>query len=516
MTRRARKPILFIVGAIAAAAIAVFLWRETNLVLDAPRPVLSPERVDTLPSLPPSIVEAPVTYDLDTAIDSLEAAIPIIFGDINRKLPTAKNERVSFAFELQRTPFKVAVKGQTVSISADVEYSGMVWYRPPIGPEVRVSCGTKDEPRPRASITLESTGHLTREWGLRTKTHVTRLEPFSDEKRDRCRLTFLQIDVTDRVLHETRGMLEQKLMAFDEAVARWPVRRRFEKIWRDLQKPLRLTDSVYMTINPSAAQLGTVGANGKTAYANLRLIAAPLVTTGPRPNRPRLPLPPLERAGDVGRGARVLIDASFTYPVATAMLRKELVGRTIEQAGRRIRIRDVRIFGIGGGRVAVGVLLSGAIRGRLFFTGSPSFDLAAHQITVPDLDYDIGTANVLVQGYEWLNDVKLRDFLREKARIPDSAVVRRFTELAEQGMNRKLPARGTQLSGRIHQAGVIAVLATIDEIRVRALADADLRLSIDRAPSIPRPAQPGDESEADDDDDDDEPDDGGVPASLPE
>ena len=201
----------------------------------------------------------------------------------------------------------------------------------------------------------------------------------------------------------------------------------------------------------------------------------------------------------MGRGARVLLDASFTYPVATAMLRKALVGRRLEHAGHRIRIRDVRLSGIGDGKVALRVQITGAIRGRLFFTGTPGYDPGTRQITVPDLDYDVGTAQVLVRGYELLHDVELREFLRAKARLPDSAVVRRLTQLAEDGMNRKLPARGTRLSGRIHTAGVMAVRATVDEIRVRALADADLKLSIDRAPSIPRPPGASDHEERESD-----------------
>ena len=202
------------------------------------------------------------------------------------------------------------------------------------------------------------------------------------------------------------------------------------------------------------------------------------------------PLPPLELASDVRRGARVLLDASFTYPVATVMLRNALVGRSLKQGRHLLRIRDVRISGLGGGKVVLGVLLSGAVRGRLFFTGTPGYDLPTRQITVPDLEYDIGTAQILVKGYEWLNDMSLRDFLRERARIPDSAVVHKLTMLAEQGMNRDLPARGTHLSGRIDQAGVIAVRATLEEIRVRAVANADLKLSVDRGPSIPRPPEP--------------------------
>jgi hypothetical protein len=486
------------IGLVAVAVIAVILVRQTTIVLDTPLPEVSPEVADTLPPLPGSVVEAPVIYDLDSAIDSLEAAVPRTYGDLNERIATKRNKRVAFAFLLHRTPFRVKVDGQTVSISADVEYSGNVWYRSPIGPEVEISCGTGGDLPRRATLTLESTAMLTEEWGLRTNSRVVRLAAYSDSARDRCRLTFLRIDVTDRILEKTRFMLDGKLDEFDSAVARWPVRRRFEKIWRDLQKPLRLSDSLYMTIYPSEAIIGSIGGRGNTAFANLRLLASPRITTGPKPHFVRTPLPPLRRAGDIGRGARVLIDASFTYPVATAMLRKALVGRSLEQAGRKIRIRDVRIMGIGGGRVALGVSLTGSVRGRIFFTGTPTFDSTAHQIAVPDLEYDVGTANALVAGYEWLNDVSLRDFLRAKARLPDSTVVRRLAVLGEQGMNRELPARGTRLSGRIHEAGVIAVRATLADIRVRALADADLKLSIDRAPSIPRPPESHGGSEEDD------------------
>jgi hypothetical protein len=488
---RLRLALLILLVLVVLVAVGIYFMNRLTLVVNAPPPQRTPETVDTLPPLPFSVVEAPVTYDLDTAIDSLEAAVPRTYGDLDEKIESAKNSRVKFAFLLHRSPFRVKVDGLTVSISADVEYSGRVWYDSPVGPEVELACGTGEDLPRRATLTIESTGALTQEWGLRTKSRVVRLAAYSDSARDRCRLTFLRIDVTDRVLETTHRLLDEKLAIFDDAVAHWPVRPRFEKIWRDLQTPLWLSDSVYMTLNPSQAQVGSIGARGKIAYANLRLVAAPRVTTGQKPKLELVPLPPLELAGDVKRGARVLLDASFTYPVATAMLRKALIGRSLEQGGHRIRIADVRIFGLGGGKVALGVRVAGAVRGRLYFTGTPGYDLVAHQVIVPDLEYDVGTAQILVKGYEWLNDANLRDFLRERARIPDSAVVHKLSQLAEQGMNRDLPARGTHLSGRIEQAGVIAVRATLKDIRVRALADADLKLSIDRAPSIPRPPDAG-------------------------
>jgi hypothetical protein len=316
---------------------------------------------------------------------------------------------------------------------------------------------------------------------------VLRLEPYSDEPRDRCRLTLLRIDATDRVIEATRHMLEQNLQRFDQAASRWPVRAKFVGLWGLLQRPIRLTEGVYLEINPYAAQLGSVGAVRDTVMARLRILASPRVVTGVRSDDIH-PLPSLQASGDVGNGAHVVIEGSCTYPVATALLQRALVGRSIVRMGQRIRIRDVQLSGIGGGRVALGVTLAGHVRGRLYFTGTPSLDPVHHQVNVPDLDYDVGTADMLVQGFAWLKGVDMRDFLRDRARLPDSAVVGRLRGLAENGINRTL-APGVTLSGRIHDARGTSVRATTQEIRVRAVADAEFKLAIDRAPTLPRPAE---------------------------
>jgi hypothetical protein len=107
---------------------------------------------------------------------------------------------------------------------------------------------------------------------------------------------------------------------------------------------------------------------------------------------------------------------------------------------------------------------------------------------VPDLDYDVGTEQMLVQGFAWLRGVDIRDFLRDRARLPDSALVGRLRGLAENGINRTL-APGVRLSGRIYDARGTSVFATTQEIRMRAVADAEFKLAIDRAPTMPRPPQ---------------------------
>jgi hypothetical protein len=186
----------------------------------------------------------------------------------------------------------------------------------------------------------------------------------------------------------------------------------------------------------------------------------------------------------------VVVDAALGYPVATSLLRRALVGRSFEHEGERIQIRDVRLSGIGGGRVALGVTLAGRVRGQLYFTGTPRLDPVRHEISVPDLELDVGTAQVLVRGYAWLRGVDLRDFLRERARLPESQAVARLRGLAESAIDRTL-APGVTLSARIHDLRAASVRTTSREIRLRAVADAEFRLAIDRAPALARLARGG-------------------------
>jgi hypothetical protein len=108
---------------------------------------------------------------------------------------------------------------------------------------------------------------------------------------------------------------------------------------------------------------------------------------------------------------------------------------------------------------------------------------------VPDLDVDVGSANLLVRGLEWLKGEELRDFLRDRARVSESELIGRLRLLAEQGINRTL-SEGIVLSGEVHRAEATSVRASVAELRVRAEAVANIRLSISKAPSLPRPPAP--------------------------
>ena len=81
--------------------------------LEVPAPVARTTFVApvALPAMSPSVVDAPISYALEPALNALEQAVPRRFGNINRRIPIQSNSRQQVAFEATRTPFRVAFDG---------------------------------------------------------------------------------------------------------------------------------------------------------------------------------------------------------------------------------------------------------------------------------------------------------------------------------------------------------------------------------------------------------------------
>ncbi len=429
---------------------------------------------DTLPSLPSSTLDIPLTYDLSPVVAALEKAVPKTFGDIKQR-KQLKNPRMAVAFEATRDPFSVSLNGQTAYISAVIHYEGQGFYKPPVVGEVSGSCGI-DGVKPRAKITIATDIRINPDWRLKGKTRVTDVQPYSTETRDQCRVTVFNIDVTDRVIEATKNALESKRPMIDQKIGALDIRSRFEGWWHLLERPIPLTDSVWLTINPSAVRMGENVGVKKTLVTALGFSAAPQVVTGKKPVIAETSLPPLYPAA-VGNGLHILLEGVVGYDVASGLLREHLVGKKFDKAGRTFVVKDVRMFGVGAGKLALEVQFKGGVSGKVYLVGTPQYDAASNELFVPDLDYDVGSAGLLVSSVEWLKHDDVRDFIRSQARWSIGNVMDLGKEQIVKGLNRDL-APGVHLAAAVQQVQGISVHPRRSNIRLRAQADAIAKLTV--------------------------------------
>ncbi|HEX7023787.1 MAG TPA: DUF4403 family protein, partial [Gemmatimonadales bacterium] len=169
--------------------------------------------VDFLPPLPAGTITAPLTLDRESAVQALEEVVPHKFGDIDQRIRIGDSRR-SFAYEVTRSPFTVSFASDTILLDAVVRYKGRGWFDPPIGPDINGECGLKGDP-PRARLRLRVVPRLGEDWRLRVRTRVDSITPYSKTERDQCEVSFLQVDVTGKVLDGATGALRTLLPTLD-------------------------------------------------------------------------------------------------------------------------------------------------------------------------------------------------------------------------------------------------------------------------------------------------------------
>src|SRR5262249_50839492 len=267
-------------------------------------------------------IDMPVRYNLAPALKWMEATIPRALGDINDRHEIPGKKRMHYAFDLERSPFDVNIAGRTATVSAAVQYQGRVWYHPPVLPEISASCGVGNI-RPRARVALTSSVELTDRWTLRPRTRVF-AAPLTSDQRDRCKVTAFSIDVTDRALGAARDALRAKLAQFDRRLAEFDLPSQAQKVWDVLRSPLKLTDSLWLMVEPSAVRIGLLEVKGDTLVTTVGLSANPRIVGGPRPAPSTRPMPPPEDSASRPPVLHLITEARMPYDVASAVLSREL------------------------------------------------------------------------------------------------------------------------------------------------------------------------------------------------
>ena len=464
---RRHPPTLFLALALGVVALA---GCDRTPRVDAPEPEPGEELADDAPLLL-SLLRAPVLYDLAPAVEAMEEAVPRTFGSLEERIAHPDNDRVHVAFEVERSPFRWALNGDTARIETTLRYRGRGWYDPPLAPEVSASCGTgDDEPRPEAVLTLVSPLSVDADWRLRSSTRVEGIRPASDDPSDQCTVTVFNIDVTERVLSAAEGFLASNASRIDEEVAKVDLEGRLQGVWERLLEPIELTDDVWLQIRPSTVSLGEIRGEGDRVSLAIAVGAEPRLVLGPRPGWAPAVLPRLE-TGVRGEGLRILLEARGRYAEAGERLTRALEDRDFEWGGQTFRIREASLQGIGNGKVALGVRFEGSARGRLFLVGTPELDREAGEIHVPDLEFDVETLNLLMRSAAWIARGDLVRILRREARLPVADLMDFAREKLDEALNRELSDQ-VRLEGEVLSAELLGVRATAGGFQVRAAAEA--------------------------------------------
>ncbi|HLK97148.1 MAG TPA: DUF4403 family protein [Hymenobacter sp.] len=371
---------------------------------------------------------APATEDYDSAITDpvsfVAADITFNIRDLERKINESLNPVLvkeetfegkkgeAWRLRVERAgPVRVKYANRRVSFSAPLK----VFYSNPIG--------LRKEKKSRTlcvlAVNFVSPLGVGSNWRLTTR---SRLEKYEWIEEPSVRLLGIKINVrkiAENLLNKRRADIET---AIDVAVHdELRLDKQISKIWRDIQKPLRISrkpDEIWLIPRPFSVAVAPVSGNARHIKLPIQIAFRVDTRIGAMPVVDHLErLPRLLRRNKLPDVSRLEVLAKVPYATLNQVLDRTLSKQKLDLAGGNVKIKDVVVYG-GGKSLILKADVSGAVNGTLYFRGHPAFDTLTNMVRVQDVDFDVVTKEHLFATADWLLHDHLRDTLQSVLKVP--------------------------------------------------------------------------------------------------
>lgn len=213
----------------------------------------------------------------------------------------------------------------------------------------------------------------------------------------------LGVDVADFAEKRIEKMLPNLLPKIDAKVkSKVDIRTPIRGVWMALQYPIQVKQAppteVWLKMNPVSVSASPLRTFNDTAsiLVGMGVYSESVIGSEP-PFRLNTKLPNTSLIDDTLANFKINLSAAIKYEDVNELLNNYLVGQQQRFFNQKhsIEIADVEVYP-SGDKLAVQLDLKGYFNGKVYLTGTPKWDNEQQLVYVDDFDYDVNTANVIV------------------------------------------------------------------------------------------------------------------------
>lgn len=405
---------------------------------------------------------------------TLAPALPLIEAQVPKSVQSSRNQSgFKIDYTVMRDPIALQMNGSDLRASTLAHYSIQA-CRGILG---CLSCGV-DEPPRDARIALSAQFRWNADWSLHS---TTTAEPVTFPNR--CQVTSLNLDITDRVIGPVvDDQMRKVAAAIDQNTAGVvTIRKNAEQIWTTLQTPYEIAERTWITFEPIDAGLSPLTGQNLIVNSTLSVNARTRIVVGDKPASTIAPLPALQ-SRNLPPGFRVAFDIHISYADATSFASQRFAGRTFKAGNDDLRIDTISIAAAAGGKLGVDATIAyKQYAGPVHLEGIPRIDAATNTVSVPDLEYALDPAHktLFLSIVEGVAHDLIRSRIRDAATISLAPHANEARDAITKALTRPL-SNGVQLRGEADAVRAESVAAETDAIVARVVVSGMATVEITR------------------------------------
>jgi len=426
-----------------------------------------------IPDIPQPIsdIDIPIAVDLRPYLAQAESSAATEYKGNDNPC-----EGIRYNYLFQRSPFTFSGGNNSINLTFEGryrfsgEYCAKCFNNYCVVPKPGFSCGV-GEPMKRIAIAYTSSLKITPDYHLKTTTKLTTLKAL-----DKCMVTFMDLDVTDRILNEIRDKLNGLGSSMDKNISSFDLKPFVKPYWEKIFQEIKIADYGYLNINPKSLRMSTIDFSGTTLTFSIGLSCKPLISSESKQEVTPPPLPDLSISSPPG-GFNIYLDLFATYDALNKQINQQLDSQEIKVGNKSIVIKNVVLKGIGNSKLMIKVDFTGSRTGTIFLIGTPAYNPITHVITVPDLSYDIKTKGTLLKIADWLLNDTIASVVREHAYYDLTWLLKTAKTNIETQLNQEIDTN-IKMEGSVDDFNVQALYPMSQQLLVRLLINGNLAVMV--------------------------------------
>jgi len=425
---------------------------------------------------PVSTVDIPVAIDIKSYITQAENSVPTKFSDNQQPC-----NGLRYAYTFTRTPFNITGSNNVVNLKFTGSYGISASYcakcadlfgRGPqcLVPVLSAQCGMGGEPPRRMEIGYQSTISIQPNYHLKSRTIL-----YPDPKPiERCNIVFGNIDVTDRLIGYIKGPLNALGAQVDTKIAAYSLKPMFDQLWKNMSEEYKVGDIGFLNVNPQSVCVSNFNMNGSVLNFSIGLTAKPIVTLVSAPQPPK-PLPDLT-GYKPANGFDVYLDLLENYDHLSSTVNQQVMGQTIKVAGKEFIVDNIKIYGIGS-KIAMMVDFGGTTSGTIYLVATPTYNTATHELSFPDLTFDLQTRAWMLKTAKWMFNGIITDAIKKRSTYNCTKFIADSKKNIESQMSRTFE-NGIHSDVTISNLDIMQIYPTAEKLIVRTLSTGQIKVSL--------------------------------------
>jgi hypothetical protein len=425
---------------------------------------------------PVSNIEVPVTVDLKKYLVQAENSVPNKYSDNQQPC-----QGLSYFYTFSRTPFTIAGANNVIDLKFTGSYGFTASYCAKcadlmgsgpkcIVPVVSAQCGIAPEAPRRMEIAYRSTINVLPDYHLSSKTIL-----FPAPKPiDRCNVLMGNIDVTDRLIQYITPPLNDLGKQVDARIAAYNVKPMIEQMWKNIAMEYKIPDVGYLYCNPTAVRLSSFNLNGSVLSFSVGLSAKPFVSTVNTP----LPVSPLPNLTTYvpAKGFNIYLDLIENYDHLTNVVNQQVVGQSAKVAGNEFIVDKTKVYGTGK-QIVMQIDFKGSSTGTIYLVGTPTYNKVTHDLTFPDLSFELQTKAWMLKAAKWMFNGKITDMIRQKATYNFTKFMADSKTRLELQMSRDM-GNGIRSDVSIQELNIEDIYPAADKLIIRTLSNGQVNVKV--------------------------------------